>query len=342
MRKNHTELENTQQKERSMQAMVINKFGGPEQLILRDIPTPTPKEGEVLIKVRAFGINRAETQMRAGLWFPPVATVSGIECVGQVEYDPSGSLAHGQTVAAIMGGMGRTRNGSYAEYTCVPFAHVFPLQTDLDWADLAAIPESYATAWQCLFANVHMKAGQVLFVRGGTSALGQAAINIARGEGVTVLTSTRSENKAALLSQLGATRILIEKGELSSAVREEYPDGIDGVLDLLGDTTMDDSLRMVRRDGYVCMAGFLAGHTPVAFEWVTSLPFGVHLNAFASFAFGTKEFPPSDIPMQQIIERVSRGTYQAKPAKVFPFEHIADAHRLMESNSANGKIVVVR
>ena len=88
-----------------MQAMVINQFGGPEQLILRDIPTPTPKEGEVLIKVRAFGINRAETQMRAGLWFPPVATVSGIECVGQVEYDPSGSLAHGQTVAAIMGGM---------------------------------------------------------------------------------------------------------------------------------------------------------------------------------------------------------------------------------------------
>ena len=325
-----------------MQAIVISQYGGPEQLVLTDIPTPVPAEGEVLINVRAFGINRAETQMRAGTWFPPVAPVSGIECVGQVEDDPSGRLAQGQTVAAIMGGMGRTRNGSYAEYTCVPFAHVFPLQTDLDWADLAAIPESYATAWQCLFVNVRMKAGQVLFVRGGTSALGQAAINIARGEGVTVLTTTRSEGKAALLSQLGATRVLIENGQLSSTVREEYPDGIDGVLDLLGDTTMVDSLRMVRKDGYVCMAGFLAGHTPVSFEWVTSLPFGVHLNSFASFAFGTKEFPLSDIPMQLIVDRVADGIYQAKPAKVFPFEQIADAHRLMEANRANGKIVVVR
>jgi len=324
-----------------MQAMVIDQFGGPEQLVLRDIPTPVPQEGEVLIKVRAFGINRAETQMRAGTWFE-AAPVSGIECVGQVEYDPGGSLVRGQTVAAIMGGMGRTRNGSYAEYTCVPSSFVFPLQTDLDWAALAAIPESYATAWYCLFDNLRIRAGQVLFVRGGTSALGQAAINVARHEGLTVLTSTRSESKAARLSELGATRVLIENGKLSSAVREEYPDGIDGVLDLLGDTTMLDSLRMVRKDGYVCMAGFLGGHTPVAFEWVTSLPFGVHLNAFASFAFGTKEFPPSDIPMQQIVDRVADGTYKAKPAKVFPFEQIADAHRLMESNGANGKIVVVR
>ncbi len=107
-----------------MQAIAINQFGGPEQLVLRDIPTPAPQEGEVLIKVKAFGINRAETQMRAGTWFE-AAPVSGIECVGQVEYDPSGSLVRGQTVAAIMDGMGRTRNGSYAEYTCVPSSFVF-------------------------------------------------------------------------------------------------------------------------------------------------------------------------------------------------------------------------
>jgi NADPH:quinone reductase-like Zn-dependent oxidoreductase len=105
---------------------------------------------------------------------------------------------------------------------------------------------------------------------------------------------------------------------------------------------MVDSLRMVRKDGYVCMAGFLAGHTPLQFEWVTSLPFGVHLNSFASFAFGAKEFPPSAIPMQLIVDRVADGMYQAKPAKVFSFEQLPDAHRLMESNSANGKIVVVR
>ncbi len=283
-----------------MQAMVINQFGGPEQLVLRDFPTPVPEHGEVLIKVKALGINRAELYMRKGL-FGEVTPVSGIECVGQVENDPSGTLRHGQTVATITGGMGRTRNGSYAEYTCVPLQQVFPLQTDLDWVDLAAIPESYATAWSCLFANLRIKSGQVLFVRGGTSALGQAAINIAREEGVTVLTSTRSESKVALLTEFGASRVLL--------------------FHALYHTTLSLTFR--------------------AFA-LANMPFGVDVNAFASLLFGTKDFPHSDIPLQKIVDRVANGTYKTRPVKVFPFEQLPDAHRLMESNSANGKIVVVR
>jgi len=324
-----------------MQAMVFNQFGGPEELVLTEIPTPVPENGEVLIKVKALGINRAEVYMRMGL-FGEVTPVSGIECVGQVEYDPSGTLYSGQTVATITGGMGRTRNGSYAEYTCVPLQNVFPLKTDLDWATLAAIPESYATAWSCLFANLRISAYQVLFVRGGTSALGQAAINIAKQEGVTVLTSTRSASKVALLTELGAARVLIENGNLSEEVRAFYPDGIDGVLDIIGNSTLLDSLRMARKGGRVCVAGFLGSSEPVAFSWLANMPFGVDLNAFASLFYGTKDFPHSDVPMQKIVDRVANGTYKAKPVKVFPFEHIPEAHRLMESNSANGKIVVVR
>ena len=289
----------------------------------------------------ALGINRAEVYMRKGL-FGEVTPVSGIECVGQVEEDPSGTLQHGQTVATITGGMGRTRNGSYAEYTCVPLQNVYPLQTDLDWATLAAIPESYATAWSCLFANLRITAGQVLFVRGGTSALGQAAITIAKHEGVTVLTSTRSENKVALLTELGATRVLIENGKLSETVRDSYPDGIDDVLDLIGNSTLLDSLRMAKKGGRVCVAGFLGSIEPVPFNWLADMPFGVDLNAFASLLFGTKDFPHSDVPMQHIVDRVADGTYKVRPVKVFPFEQIPDAHRLMESNRANGKIVVVR
>ena len=324
-----------------MRAMVFNQFGGPEQLVLTEIPTPVPENGEVLFKVRALGINRAELYMRKGL-FGEVTPVSGIECVGQVEYDPTGVLQPGQTVATITGGMGRTRNGSYAEYTCVPFQNVFPLETDLDWATLAAIPESYATAWSCLFANLRITAGHVLFVRGGTSALGQAAINIAKQEGVTVLTSTRNESKVALLTKLGATRVLIENGKLSEVVRDFSPEGIDGVLDLIGNSSLLDSLRMARKGGRVCVAGFLGSVEPVAYNWLTDMPFGVDLNAFASLLFGTKDFPHSDIPMQKIVDRVADGTYKARPVKVFPFEHIPDAHRLMESNGANGKIVVLR
>lgn len=324
-----------------MQAMVISQFGGPEQLVLRDIPTPVPENGEVLIKVKALGINRAEIYMRKGL-FGEVTPVSGIECVGQVEDDPTGTLQHGQTVATITGGMGRTRNGSYAEYTCVPVENVFPLETNLDWATLAAIPESYATAWSCLFANLRITAGQVLFVRGGTSALGQAAITIAKQEGVTILTSTRRESKVALLTELGATLVLLENGKLSEAVRAFSPNGIDGVLDLIGNSTLLDSLRMARKGGRVCVAGFLGGSESVSFNWLANMPFGVDVNAFASLLFGTKDFPHSDIPMQQIVDRVADGTYKARPVKVFPFEQIPDAHRLMEANGANGKIVVVR
>ena len=239
-------------------------------------------------------------------------------------------------------GMGRTRNGSYAEYTCVPIQNVYPLETDLDWATLAAIPESYATAWSCLFANLRISADQVLFVRGGTSALGQAAINIAKQEGVTVLASTRSASKVALLTELGAARVLIENGNLSEEVRAFYPDGIDGVLDFIGNSTLLDSLRMARKGGRVCVAGFLGSSEPVAFSWLANMPFGVDLNAFASLFYGTKDFPHSDVPMQKIVDRVANGTYKARPVKVFPFEHIPEAHRLMESNSANGKIVVVR
>lgn len=324
-----------------MQAMVFNQYGGPEQFVLTEIPTPVPDNGEVLIKVKALGINRAEVYMRKGL-FGEVTPVSGIECVGQVKYDPTGSLQPGQTVATITGGMGRTRNGSYAEYTCVPLQNVFPLETDLDWATLAAIPESYATAWSCLFANLRITNGEVLFVRGGTSALGQAAINIAKQEGVTIFSSTRSESKMALLTELGATRVLIENGKLSEAIRSFYPEGIDGVLDLIGNSTLLDSLRMARKGGRVCVAGFLGGIEPVSYNWLTEMPFGVDMNAFASMLFGTKDFPHSDIPMQRIVDRVTDGTYKARPVKVFPFEHIPDAHRLMESNGANGKVVVVR
>ena len=324
-----------------MQAIVISEYGGPEKLVLEDVPTPVPGPGEVLIKVKALGINRAELYMRKGL-FGETTAISGIECVGQVENDSTGTLQRGQTVATITGGMGRWRNGSYAEYVCVPLQNIYALQTDLDWATLAAIPESYATAWSCLFANLHMQPGQVLFVRGGTSALGQAAINIARGEEITVLTSTRSEGKAALLTELGAARVLIEDGKLSEQARALYPDGIDGVLDLIGNSTLLDSLRMAKKGGRVCVAGFLASSEPIQFDWLANMPFGVDLNAFASLLFGTKDFPHSAVPMQQIVDRVADGTYKVKPASVFPFEQIADAQRLMESNSANGKIVVVR
>jgi NADPH:quinone reductase-like Zn-dependent oxidoreductase len=320
--------------------MTIKEHGGPEQLVLSELPVPAPVLGEVLIRVKALGINRAETYMRKGAW-GKVAKVSGIECVGLVEHDTTGRLQKGSKVAAIMGGMGRTRNGSYAEYVSVPATNVFAIDTELDWAELAAIPESYATAWSCLIHNLRLEKGQVLLVRGATSALGQAALNLASRIGAVTLATTRNKERAPLLKSLGASHVLIEADALSEAVRGLYPDGIDAVLELIGNRSLLDSMRMARKGGRVCAAGFLGGTEPIAFDVLSGLQPGVHLSFYASFMLGTKDYPLSDIPMQEIVDDAARGAYKAKPVKVMRFEQIPDAHRLVESNGAGGKIVVV-
>jgi NADPH:quinone reductase len=324
-----------------MKAIAINQYGGPEQLVLRELPIPRPANGDVLVRVRAFGINHAEIYMRKGAW-GQVAPVSGIECVGEVVEDTTGRLAEGARVAAFLGGMGRTRNGSYAEYASVPATNVVPLRTSLPWAELAAIPESYVTAWCCLFDRHPVAKNDVLLIRGATSALGQAAINLAVGAGAKVLGTTRIVAKRPLLQSLGVSEVLTEGSELALAVRQNFPDGIDCVLDLVGNRTLHDSLKMVKKGGRVVMAGFLGGSEPVPFDIISSLPTGVDLTFFGSaFVLGNKDYPLSKIPLQRIVEDVEKGIYRARPVKVFAFEQIPDAHRLMESNEANGKIVVV-
>src|SRR2546423_3557438 len=156
-------------KEPAVKAIVITAPGGPEVLAVRDLPDPVPGPGEVLIRVRAFGLNHADAYMRSGAW-GKVAQVPGIECAGTVAADPSGRLAAGTPVVAILGGMGRTRNGSYAELVTVPASNVVPVRTSLTWTDLVALPEAYSTAWAGLYQNLDLRPGQTVLVRGATSS----------------------------------------------------------------------------------------------------------------------------------------------------------------------------
>jgi len=323
-----------------MKAIVREQFGGPEQLVIKEISEPEPLPGYVVIEVKAFGLNHAETYMRQGLW-GDVAKVSGIECVGIVKADPSGKVKPGQKVVAIMGGMGRTINGSYAQFTRVPATNVVAIESHLPWGELTAVPECYATAWTAMFGNLDLKSGQTLLVRGATSALGQAAVNIAVHAGAQVLATTRNLERLSLLQKLGAEHALLHTPDLSSKVRMLYPKGIDAVLELVGNTTVLDSLAMVRRGGHVCEAGFLGGLGAMeSFNPPLQMPSGVHFSFFGSFMFGSPEFPLSDVPFQAMFDCVADGSYQAKPAHTFRFEEIQDAHRLMEAGQANGKIVV--
>ncbi|MEJ2793417.1 zinc-binding dehydrogenase [Iodobacter sp. LRB] len=324
-----------------MRAIVIKQYGGPEVLAIEERPNPTIQTGHVLIEVKAFGLNHAEIYFRKGAW-GDVAEISGIECVGIVQADPSGSLAPGQKVMALVGGLGRNLNGSYAELVSVPTSNVVAINTDLAWEDLAAIPESYATAWTALNGILDLTIGQKIMIRGATSALGRAAINIAAHLGAHVMATTRNPDRITMLKALGAKEVFIESNTLASAVLKQYPNGIDRVLDIVGNTTVLDSLAMLRRGGHVCELGFLGGGGPLSLEPVFQIPSGRFLSVFASaIVTGSDEFPLAEIPFQDIVDRVATGVYQAKPANVFAFEDIQDAHRLMESGSANGKIVIL-
>jgi NADPH2:quinone reductase len=324
--------------EGKMKAIVIDHFGGPDSLVIKEIPKPEPQAGHVVIQVKAFGINHAEMHMRKGEW-AEAAEVSGIECVGIVDSCPGGEFAVGSMVAALMGGLGRTINGSYAEYTRARVTGVVQMESGLPWEQLAAIPESYATAWTCLFRNLEVTKGQTLLIRGATSALGTAALNLAVHAGVKTVATTRNPERFEKLKKLGAVRAEREGPELSQCIAETGK--MDAVLDLVGNSTILDSLRILRRGGRACLAGWLGGLAPIAdFNPLLQMASGVYLTFFGSFVFGTPAFPLSDVPLQSIAADIAEGRYQAKPSRVYRFEEIREAHRVMEANQANGKLVV--
>ncbi|MBC8636365.1 zinc-binding dehydrogenase [Caballeronia sp. EK] len=322
-----------------MRAIVLDKFGGIDSLVYTEIPEPEPLEGHVVIEIKAFGINHAEMHMRRGEW-AEAARVSGIECVGIVKSCPGGEFPVGAKVAALMGGLGRTINGSYAQFTRAPVSNVALIESDLSWAELAAIPETYATAWTCVFRNLEIEAGQTIVIRGATSSFGQAAVNLAVNAGAKVIATTRNRDRFAKLEALGVSRVEVEGPDLSKRIAETKE--IDAVLDLVGNSTILDSLAMLRRGGRACLAGWLGGLAPIAdFNPLLQMPSGVNLTFFGSFVFGTPAFPLSDVPLQAIAADIAAGRFNVKPSRVFSFDDIHEAHRVMEANEANGKMVVV-
>jgi NADPH:quinone reductase len=322
-----------------MRAIVLENFGGLDSLVYKDIPEPEPKAGDVVIEIKGFGINHAEMHMRRGEW-AEAAPVSGIECVGLVKSCPGGEFPVGAKVAALMGGLGRTINGSYAEYTRAPASNVALIESDLPWAELAAIPETYATAWTCLFCNLEIEERQLLVIRGATSSFGQAALKMAVNARVRVIATTRHRDRFSMLEKLGAERCEIERPDLAKHIAEAQR--IDRVLNLVGNSVLLDSLAMLRRGGRSCLAGFLGGLAPVPdFNPLLQMSSGVHFSFFGSFVFGAPGFPLSDVPLQQIASDAAAGRLDVKPTRIFRFEEIREAHRVMEAGEARGKMVVV-
>ena len=320
-----------------MRAVVLDAPGPPEALTLREIPRPTPAPGWVLVRVMALGLNRSELHTRLGLaqgvTFPRVL---GIEATGVVADCPSGEFAVGQQVVAMMGGMGRTFDGGYAEYTCVPAAQVIAFTSELDWSTLGAVPEMLQTAHGSLTIGLDARAGQSILIRGGTSSVGMATAILAKQRGMTVLSTTRTPGKTAALTDIDVDHVLIDDGDVATQVRAIYPDGVDTALELVGTPTLPDTLRSVRVHGVVCFTGMLSNQWTVRdFYPIDYLPRGVRLTGYHGDA---GDLPPA--VLQDFLDTVAAGRLRVPIAQIYDIEEIAKAHAAMEAGVASGKLVV--
>jgi NADPH:quinone reductase-like Zn-dependent oxidoreductase len=321
----------------TMRAIVLDAPGPPEALTIRELRVPMPAAGWVLIEVKAFGLNRSELHTRQGLasgvTFPRVL---GIEAAGVVALCPGGEFPVGQQVVTMMGGMGRTFDGGYAEYTCVPASQVIPFASDLEWSVLGAVPEMLQTAYGSLTIGLDAQAGQSILIRGGTSSVGMATAVLAKRRGMTVLSTTRSAKKTATLSDLGVDHIVIDDGNVAPQVRAIVPAGVDTALELVGTPTLPDTLHSTRQHGVVCFTGMLSNVWTVRdFYPIDYLPRGVRLTSY----HGEAEDLPQPV-LQEFLDAVAAGHVVVPVERVYGFDQIVEAHAAMEGGGAAGKLVV--
>ncbi len=298
---------------------------------LESVSVPSAKPGWVLIKVKAFGMNHSELilrkeEIRYDYIKKPV--IPGIECVGEIADASDSSFVVGQKVIAMMGGMGRSFNGSYAEYALLPAHHVFSIESDLNWEQLAAIPETYFTAWGSLFECLNLKSEDTLLIRGASCALGYASIQIAKALGCKVIATTHREKYFSKIS--AADEIILDDGKLTGKI-----EGITKALDLVGPKYLLDTLTSVDKGAMVCQTGILGGvYALNDFDPIKNIPNGVYLTGFFSNC-------PTQEMVDVMFDFMNKNKLRPIYGPVFRFKDIKEAIAMQDSGKAGGKIVVV-
>lgn len=324
-----------------MKAIVLERTCKAEDLKVSQVKIPEVVENRVLIKVKGFGINRSEVILRdyeADEPYIKLPRIPGIECVGEIIDSSNSSFEKGDIVCCLMGGMGRSFDGSYAEYALIPIKNTFKIQDKslekLSLEELIAIPETYFTAFGSLFECLDLKKDDTLYIRGGTSAAGLTAIQLAQALGTKIIATSRNEKGIAKLKKLGVEYAVIDDGDIAEKILEIVPEGANKILDFIGAAKIKDTMNALSFRGIICVTGLLGGQDYIKnFDPITGVPNGKYLTGFFSNY-------PSQETIDEMFEFIIKHNIKPEIAKVFnDLEEIPEAHKLMESNKAQGKII---
>lgn len=311
-----------------MKAVVVYEAGGTDKLVFQKVPKPKMKEGWSLIKVKGFGINRSEIFTRKG-YSPSVKfpRILGIECVGIVEQ--SEKFEGGTKIVSIMGEMGRAFDGSYAEYVLLPNEQIYPIESNLPWEVLAAIPETYYTSYGC-FTNLKITDEDEILVRGASSATGIAFCNLvkARFPKAKIYGSTQNISKRETLMRIGFDDIFEDNKYILQTEKK-----FDKILELIGPRSIKDSIKHLNRFGIVCSAGQLGEQWFLEeFDPIMELQNDIYLTTFYSGIVDS-------LRIKDMFNFIEEHNVVVNPSKVYSLDEIQKAHEYLESKKGFGKVV---
>jgi NADPH2:quinone reductase len=321
-----------------MRAVEISKPGGPEVLRLAERPQPSPRPGEILVKVAAAGVNRPDVLQRMGLYaVPPDASdLPGLEIAGEV-VSGGKTFKAGDQVCALAHG------GGYAEYCVVPEVQALPVPKGLSLIEAASLPETFFTVWSNVYDRGGLKPGESLLVQGGSSGIGVTAIQMAAATGNRVLATAGSDEKVAACVRLGAHAAFNYKSQdWSNEVKAATGGkGVNVILDMVGGDYVPKELKILADDGRLVFIAFLRGPK-------TELDINELMRRRLTLTGSTLRPRPVEFKgavakslREKIWPLIEAGKIKPEIYKTFPLEQAADAHRLMESSQHIGKLVLI-
>ena len=321
-----------------MRAIVVKAPGGPEALEVGEVADPRPGPGDLLVRVRAAGVNRADLLQRLGRYPPPPgeSQTLGLEIAGEV-LEPAPPFQRGDRVMALLGG------GGYAELVRVPATHAMPIPPGMGFADAAAIPEAFLTAWLNLFLLGRLASGEVAVVHAGASGVGSAALQLCRGVAATVLATASAPKHAACL-ELGATHVLAREEvptALAATVRAISGRGADLIFDLVGASYLEANVAALALHGRLCCISTMGGSKgtldvgALLTRRLTVMGSTLRSRSAAQKAKLVADFAQKALP------RFATGDLRPVLGRTYPLGEARDAHAALERNEVVGKIALL-